>query len=92
MASAVYSHDMPERGATPLCGAHRPGNKNPLLSKPVLGCVKKTVYDLPSKGNIQHEYGLRQDRDGITSADVLGEWAKSDHTVAISWSSSGRGG
>jgi len=30
---------------------------------------------LPSKGNLQHEYGLRQERDGCTSAEVVGNWA-----------------
>ena len=74
MAAAAYSHDKRDVG-TPLCGAPRPNTKNPLLVKPNLGCVKQTCYDLPSKGNLQHEYGLRQERDGTSSAEVVGNWA-----------------
>ena len=70
-----YSHDRRDETATPLCGAHRPNKTNPLLIKPALGNVKGTVYDLPSKSNLQHEYGLRQERDGTSSAEVLGNWA-----------------
>ena len=77
-----YSHDRRDETATPLCGAHRPlaVTKNALLVQPQLGCVRKTVYDLPSKGNLQHEYGLRQERDGSNSADVLGNWAQFEGT------------
>jgi len=50
--------------------------RNPLLFKPQLGCVKPTYYDLPSKPDLQHEYGLRQERDGSCSAEVLGNWAQ----------------
>jgi len=74
-ATSVYSHDLRDELATPLCGAHRP-NRNPLLFKNELGCVKPSYYDLPSKGNLQHEYGLRQERDGTCSAEVLGNWAQ----------------
>ena len=60
-------------------GAHRPNKTNPLLIKPLLGCVKATVYDLPSaNGNLQHEYGLPQVRDGSSSAEVVGNWAQHD--------------
>jgi len=74
-ATHGYSHDRRDETATPLCGAHRPNKTNPLLIKPALGNVKATVYDLPSKNNLQHEYGLRQERDGTSSAEVLGNWA-----------------
>lgn len=73
-----YSHDKRDETATPLCGAHRPNKTNPLLIKPLLGCVRATVYDLPSVGNLQHEYGLRQERDGSSSAEVVGNWAQHD--------------
>jgi hypothetical protein len=76
---SVYSHDQRDELATPLVGSFPLAamEKNPLL-KPAqrLGSVRATVYDLPSaNGNIQHEYGLRQERDGLTSADVCGGWA-----------------
>merc|ERR1719198_696676 len=73
--TGIYSHDRRDETATPLCGAHRPNTKNPLLVKPLLGCVKSTCYDLPSRSSLQHEYGLRQERDGCTSAEVVGNWA-----------------
>ena len=75
-----YSHDRRDETATPLCGAHRPqaDHKNALLIKTQLGTVRATVYDLPSKGNLQHEYGLRQERDGTSSAEVLGNWSASE--------------
>lgn len=73
-----YSHDRRDETATPLCGAHRPNKSNPLLVKPLLGSVKATMYDLPSVGNLQHEYGLRQERDGTSSAEVVGNWAQHD--------------
>lgn len=77
-ARGVYSHDVRDETLTPKCGAHRDlaQTKNALLVHPQLGCVKSTVYDLPSKANLQHEYGLRQERDGVTSAEVLGNWAQ----------------
>merc|ERR1719198_2567875 len=74
--TGIYSHDRRDETATPLCGAHRPNTKNPLLVKPLLGCVKSTCYDLPSRSSLQHEYGLRQERDGCTSADVVGNWSQ----------------
>jgi len=80
---SVYSHDQRDI-ATPLCGNLRPqpeSSKNPLLGKPQLGTVKPAVWDLPSKTNFQHEYGLRQFRDGIGSADVLGGWAQHSGTA-----------
>jgi len=78
-----YSHERRDETATPLCGAHRSGgtifpHKNALLVKPQLGTVKATCYDLPSKANLQHEYGLPQMRDGSSSAEVLGNWAQSE--------------
>lgn len=79
MSANAYSHDRRDETATPLCGAHRPNKTNPLLIKPLLGCVKATVYDLPSAaGNLQHEYGLPQVRDGSSSAEVVGNWAQHD--------------
>jgi hypothetical protein len=78
MAAMGYSHDRRDEMSTPLCGAHRPNKTNPLLIKPQLGCVKGTVYDLPSKADLQHEYGLRQERDGSSSAEVVGNWAQHD--------------
>jgi len=74
---SIYSHDMRDELATPLCGTFRAeGPKyNTLLTKAQLGTVKPTTYKLPSENNIQHEYGLEQVRDGSTSADVLGNWA-----------------
>lgn len=79
MSAMGYSHDRRDETATPLCGAHRPNKTNPLLIKPLLGSVKATVYDLPSAGNnLQHEYGLRQERDGSSSAEVVGNWAQHD--------------
>jgi hypothetical protein len=85
MSQAIYSHDRRDELATPLCGAHRPQevHKNPLLVKPILGCVKATVYDLPSKANLQHEFGLRQERDGTTSNEVLGAWNSHDGTNSV---------
>ena len=80
---SVYSHDQRDI-ATPLCGNLRPqpeSSKNPLLGKPQLGTVKPAVWDLPSKTNFHHEYGLRQFRDGIGSADVLGGWAQHSGTA-----------
>ena len=82
-----YSHDKRDETMTPLHGRHRQQlpptgkYKNPLLVKPTLGNVKATCYDLPSvpgKNGLQHEYGLRQVRDGCTSNDVLGNWAEND--------------
>jgi len=64
--------------STPLCGNLKPqpeSSKNTLLGKAQLGTVKCAVWSLPSDTNFQHEYGLRQKRDGVTSADVLGNWA-----------------
>ena len=80
MQKAEYSHDRRDETLTPKCGAHRElaQHKNALLVQPQLGCVKATCYDLPSKGNIQHEYGLRQERDGTSSNEVLGNWAQSE--------------
>ena len=75
-AASIYSHDKREI-ATPPCGNHKPqpeASKNTLLVKPALGTVKATCYDLPSASNFQHEYGLRQFRDGVTSGDVVGGW------------------
>jgi len=69
-----YSHDRRDETLTPPVGTFRP-HKNTLLLKPNLGAVKGTCYDLPSKQIFQHEYGLRQVRDGVTSADVVGNWA-----------------
>jgi len=77
-----YRHDRREI-ATPLCGAHRENHSNPLLVKPMLGCVKQTCYDLPSKGNLQHPYGLPQERDGTTSHDVIGNWAQHDPNAKV---------
>ena len=73
-----YSHDRRDETATPLCGAHRVNTTNPLLQKSALGCVQPTVYNLPSATNLQHAYGLPQERDGSCSAEVLGEWASHD--------------
>jgi len=73
-----YSHDRRDETATPLCGAHRKNKTNPLLIKPSLGQVKPTTYNLPS--NFQHEYGLKQERDGLTSEAVVGNWAQHDGT------------
>ena len=82
--SGGYSHDRRDETATPLCGAHRPNTTNALLIKPVLGCVKATVYDLPSAGNnLQHEYGLPQVRDGSSSAEVVGNWAQHDPNMKV---------
>ena len=78
-----YSHDRRDDMATPLCGAHRPNKTNPLLQKPLLGCVKPTVYDLPSKNNLQHEYGLTQLRDGSSSAETVGNWHSSEPNEKI---------
>ena len=78
---SIYSHDMREV-STPLCGTFRAdGPKyNTLLTKASLGTVKATCYNLPSKYDFQHEYGLRQERDGSNSADVLGNWAQFEGT------------
>ena len=68
---------------TPPCGNLRPQpetSKNSLLVKTTLGTVKATTWDLPSSKNFQHEYGLRQHRDGITSADVIGGWMQHQGT------------
>ena len=75
---AGYSHDRRDLTATPLCGAHRATGKNALLIKPLLGSVKATCYDLPK--DFEHEYGLEQVRDGLTSEMVVGSWAQHDGT------------
>jgi len=78
-AQSVYSHDLREEPDYPLCGTLKQqpeASKNTLLVKPSLGTVKATCWDLPSKGDFQHEYGLRQKRDGVTSGDVVGDWAQ----------------
>ena len=82
MQKSVYSHDLRETVATPKVGNFRPNadKTNPLLSTYHLGCVKPSTYDLPSKQDFQHEFGLRQERDGITSNDVLGAWAEHEGT------------
>ena len=67
---------------TPLYGAFR-AHKNALLAKNQLGAVKPTMYDLPSATNLQHEYGLRQLRDGSSSAEVLTNWAASESTSTV---------
>jgi len=81
---AEYSHDIREV-STPLCGRLKPqpasSKGNPLLVKDTLGTVRATTYDLPSKADFQHEYGLRQHRDGVTSGHVLGGWAQFDSTA-----------
>jgi len=80
----MYSHDRREPLDAPLCGtlkAQPEASKNTLLVKPELGAVKATTWDLPSKANFQHEYGLRQKRDGVTSGDVVGGWAQHDGTA-----------
>jgi hypothetical protein len=77
-AEEGYSHARRDETATPLCGAHRPTKTNPLLIKPSLGTVKATTYDLPK--SFQHEYGLVQVRDGLTSEMVVGSWAQHDCT------------
>jgi len=80
---SIYSHDVRDELATPLCGTFRDeGPKyNTLLTKAQLGTVKPTTYSLPSKGNFQHMYGLEQVRDGSTSADVVGNWAQHHGTA-----------
>ena len=59
-------------------GAHRPIKTNPLLIKPLLGCVSCSVR--PSVGERQSaaQYGLPQVRDGSSSAEVVGNWAQHD--------------
>lgn len=76
-----YSHSRRDECATPLCGAHRPTKSNPLLIKPQLGAVQGTTYDLPS--NFDHEYGLRQVRDGLTSEMVVNSWSQHDGTKGV---------
>ena len=44
--------------------------------KAQLGAVKATTYSLPE--DFQHEYGLRQERDGVTAGDVVDNWADND--------------
>jgi len=78
---AGYSHDRRDQTATPLCGAHRQTGKNALLIKPLLGSVKATTYDLPKE--FEHEYGLEQVRDGLTSEMVVGSWAQHDGTQGM---------
>ena len=80
---AIYSFDERDRLLTPLVGTFRTTHltqrqTNPLLIKPTLGTGKASTWDLPSRGNLQHEFGLRQIRDGSSSNQVLGEW----HTYA----------
>jgi len=79
---SVYSHDLRDDPEAPLCGTFRPSGPkvNTLLTKANLGCVKMTTYDLPSVTDFQHEYGLRQVRDGVTSSEVLGDWAQHEGT------------
>lgn len=82
-AQSVYSHDVREI-STPLSGHLRPQpehSKNVLLVKMSLGTVRPTCFELPSKVNFQHEYGLPQHRDGITAGDVVGGWAQHDGTA-----------
>ena len=76
--TAGYSFQRRDETATPLCGAHRIAShaKNPLLVKAQLGAVKATTYSLPE--DFQHEYGLRQERDGVTAGDVVDNWADND--------------
>jgi len=78
---AGYSHDRRDLTATPLCGAHRNKGTNPLLIKPMLGSVKASTYDLPP--DFEHEYGLKQMRDGLTSEMVVGSWAQHDGTQGM---------
>jgi len=83
-AASIYSHDLREAPDHPPCGTLKPqpeASKNTLLVKPSLGTVKATCWDLPSKSNFQHEYGLRQKRDGVTAGDVVGGWAQHDGTA-----------
>jgi hypothetical protein len=83
---AIYSHDKRDELATPLCGTYRLDafKKNTLLAPTLLGTVKTSYHDLPSdNGNLQHEYGLRQERDGITSNDVLGHWEAFEGTTDL---------
>ena len=76
-----YSHDRRDETATPLCGAHRKTRTNPLLLKPQLSAVKGSTYSLPA--DFQHEYGLPQVRDGLTSEMVVGHWAQHDGTHGV---------
>jgi hypothetical protein len=78
---AGYSHDRRDLTATPLCGAHRNKGTNALLIKPLLGSVKASTYDLPH--SFEHEYGLKQVRDGLTSEIVVGSWAQHDGTQGM---------
>ena len=83
-AQSAYSHDHREPPDHPPCGTLKPqpeASKNPLLVKAALGTVQATCWDLPSKDNFQHEYGLRQKRDGVTSGDVVGSWAQNHGTA-----------
>jgi len=80
-AEAGYSHDRRDLTATPLCGAHRNKGTNSLLIKPLLGAVKASTYDLPK--DFEHEYGLVQVRDGLTSEMVVGSWAQHDGTQGM---------
>jgi len=82
-AKSLYSHDQRDI-STPLCGTLKPQpetSKNVLLIKPQLGTVKSATWNLPSQTDFQHEYGLRQKRDGVTSGDVVGGWAQHDGTA-----------
>lgn len=82
-AQSVYSHDLRDT-ATPLCGNLHPQpetSKNTLLSKPQLGSVKSKVWKLPSDDHFQHEYGLPNMPDGVTSAIVLGSWQQHSGTA-----------
>lgn len=76
-----YSHDRRDETATPLCGAHRNTGKNALLIKPQLGTVRATTYDLPK--DFEHEYGLPQVHDGLTSEMVVGTWKSHDGTKGM---------
>lgn len=85
----IYSHDR-EAPNTPLCGAHRPSSRttNALLVRPQLGCVNPTTRDLPSAAvngpeAFQHEYGLRQIRDGVTAGDVCQSWLGNENSKNI---------
>lgn len=82
---SVYSHDMLDEVDGKLVGSFRPSGpkNNTLLTRPQLGTVRSTTYSLPSAIDFQHEYGLRQERDGITSNDVLGGWAESEGTGGL---------
>jgi len=70
-----YSHDYIPSNAPPVVGARTIDPANPILTIPYIGHGKRNTNKMPHYNNFQHAYGKEQFRDGLTSHDVIGDWA-----------------